>query len=165
MKVQIEYFGMQGSGENVTKAKRDAGTKIEAALSGSYTPEILEWRGTAILLYREPSGWCSRIIADKDGVRSGRVWGTSYGTFEECQRAALAHLADCGYRPEDGDEVPPFLTDRAAIGEYRRKVKFWQRCLKAQAAGITDSQQIHAYGCEMFCDPVILARVDGAIVS
>lgn len=163
--VTITYFGMHGAGRNVTEARKDAGRKIEAALTGTYAPHIVSWRGWAILVYRDAMcGWCTAIVVAGEGM--GPCAGDVHGTTGHADRqaailAAQRHIADLGWKEEDGETPPRFLTDRDAISEYQRKVRFWLRCLKARRAGLTDADEVRAYGCETFCPPEILARVDG----
>lgn len=143
--VRISYYGVDGEGRNVTEAKKDAGRKIEAALAGHYTPELLCHRGFAILVYREPSGWCSRLVADPErGVVDGKVWGTNNGSYDEAKRAALSHLADLGWTAADGLEPPSFLTDRRLIADYRTKAEFQLRYQRARALGLKD-QDAHSF--------------------
>lgn len=160
--VRIDYFGMSGEGKTVTDAKRDAGRKIEAALAGSYTPEILAWRGYAILIYREPAGWCNRLIADPErGIVEGRIWGTSYGSREEATAAAQAHLADLGWKEEDGEEPPPFLKDRRLIADYQYKARFHARYNFARRRGFSD-QDAHSYAGHNPSRPELIAQVEQA---
>lgn len=144
-RVQIEYYGVAGSGRNVTEAKRDAGRKIEAALSGSYTPVVVSWRGWAALVYREPGGWCRALIATPDGVRAGAVWASpNESAREEAVAMAQAHVADLGWQPSDGFEPPPFLTDPRLVGEFRSKVEFQLRYRAARERGFGDADA-HSY--------------------
>ena len=160
--VRIDYYGVEGEGRTVTDAKRDAGRKIEAALAGSYTPEILVWRGYAILIYREPTGWCNRLIADPErGIVEGRVWGTNYGSKEEAVSYAQDHLADLGWQESDGEEPPPFLKGRKQIGDYRSKVQFRQRYNFARRRGFSDCDA-HSYAGHNPSRPELIAQVEQA---
>ena len=92
---RITYFGMEGEGRNLTEAKRDAGRKVEQALEGSYTPELIGdiSKGYAMLLVRQPKlGWESILLYPG---KEGALYGSSGSdtTKEECERRARAHLA------------------------------------------------------------------------
>jgi len=92
MKVQITYYGMDGEGKNLTEAKKDAGSKIEKALHGYYTPRILRHGDQMALVAREPlSGWGYRLIyADTEGPV---YLSMSRGTAEEVIHSAYHHMA------------------------------------------------------------------------
>ncbi len=162
--VTIEYFGMTGSGRTVTEAKRDAGAKIERALSGSWTPEIVEWRGCAILIHREPQGWCRTVIAGPEGVRGGRCWGApNEDTFESAKLCAQIHLADMASTLDD-TEPPEFLRDRNLIREWHLRQEFQRRYVRARAAGLADNE-CHHYACSGSHHPEwsrIVATVEAA---
>lgn len=95
--IRIEYYGMEGAGETVTKAKQDAGRKIEAAIHGSYVPEIIGnlANGFAVLLYREAKfGWSYKLITPET---TGTLYGSMATNNESkavTERRARAHLAD-----------------------------------------------------------------------
>lgn len=143
--VTIDYFGMSGSGRTVTEAKQNAGRAIKAALDGSYTPEIIAWRGTGMLVHREPNGWCYRIITEPDGsTREGPVYGCPNDKDKAAALlAASRHLADQGMRETD-TEPPEFLKDRESRGEFMYKLEFLRRYRKAQRAGMNDNDA-HSY--------------------
>jgi hypothetical protein len=84
--VRVTHYGMDGSGRNVTEAKRDAGRKIEAALSGHYTPEVAARKGWAALVFREP----------------GRIWWQ--GSRGETQEGRIMQYQNQKIRFSDGRE-------------------------------------------------------------
>jgi hypothetical protein len=144
--VRLEYYGVEGVGRTVTEAKRDAGRKIEASLAGYYNPELLEWRGWAILLYRTPAAWHYSIVVEPTaGVRAGVV----YGNFrhdrdhKEAKADALAHLAQLGWTHDDGENSPDFLSPPQAR-EMRSWAQFQLRYKTARDRGLTD-QDCHSY--------------------
>jgi hypothetical protein len=147
--VRIEYYGVEGQGKNLKEAKRDAGAKIEKALTGSYGPQIVSYRGYAILVFRKPEGWCTQIIADADtGVREGAIYaGANHATEKEALKNAFEHLADLGWEENDGHVLPYFLTDRDSIATYKSKVEFWIRCKEARRIGIPE-KDIHDWACK-----------------
>lgn len=146
--VKIQYFGVEGSGRNVTEAKRDAGKQIERALSGDYSPIILEYRGNAILVWRDPmSGWRSGIIFDNGEFRDHRrvSWSYCHSTksTDDARADAIAsaqdRLAQLGWRPEDATNPPEFLKTRQQIADYRYWAEFQLRYSQAKAAGMPDN--------------------------
>lgn len=150
--VVIEYFGMGGSGKNVTEAKRDAGAKIEKALSGSYNPHVLEWRGYVAIVFRCPDGWKWRQIVnphdDFDKVKTGTVYGNrGDGTFEEAMNSARQSLAQCGWKPEDGKAAPSLFNPlcKVAIQEFESWAEFQCRYHHAKTVlGMNDNDS-HSY--------------------
>ena len=138
--VRIEYYGMDGTGKTVTEAKKNAGAKITAALAGSYTPTILAHRGYAILVWREPDGWRTRLIADPaDGIR-GDGGGTGFcpgDTETDAIRGAQRHLAQLGWTHDDGPEAPDFLTDRSDRADFRSWAVFQIRHRAARNYGLS----------------------------
>lgn len=118
--VRVDYYGMEGQGKNVTEAKRDAGGKIAKALDGDYKPVILQSRGWAIMLYREPRyGWTSATIMDSGEWRANHG-GSSYGSgdYHETLCASLSHLAQMTW---DGkEEYPPCLKECVELDKLRR---------------------------------------------
>lgn len=159
--VTIEYYGMDGTGKNVTEAKKDAGEKIKSALSGTYSPEILAWRGYVMLVYREPTGWYSRLIGDPErGMIEGTVYGTNYDSREDAMRSARLNLSQLGWKPQEDDTPPPFLTDREGVADFKSWVLFQQRYAKAKATGLND-HECHTYGCGSLGRPDLINRVEG----
>lgn len=143
--VRIDYFGMEGEGRNVTEAKRKAGAKLQAAMSGHYSPTVIAYRGYVSLVFREPHGWCNRLIAEPEsGIREGKVYAHPNETTEaEAIRAACRHLADLGMRDDD-TEPPYFLKDRQDIADWRSNHQFRARFRRAMRAGL-DKDQAHNF--------------------
>lgn len=135
-KITLTYYGVEGSGRTVTEAKRDAGRKIEAAFAGSYTPEMLAWRGYAILLYRSPEGWHKALVVDDGVPRESFGTGSAERDRERARREALMQLAQLGWSHDDGSDVPPFLTDRHEIAEFQSWAEFQRRMRAAKLAGL-----------------------------
>lgn len=137
--IRLDYYGVEGTGRTVTEAKKDAGERIRQALAGPYTPTVLSYRGTAMLVYREPGGWCYRIIAEPDGIRDGKVWGSPNDPTEaDALRAAGRHLADITMQEADTD--PPAFVHRDDVREWRRSLDVLRRYRQAQRAGLTDEE-------------------------
>jgi hypothetical protein len=115
MKVNITYFGMEGTGRTMTEAKKDAGRKVEEALAGSYEPMLLESRGWAIIIWRDPHGWRFNTIAEKGEYRKDAFRCYTSGTKDRLDvfASALLHLAQMTW---DGTELlPPCLGSLPAL--------------------------------------------------
>lgn len=100
-KINLEYFGMPGSGATVKEAKLDAGRKIEAALKDTYMPTIIHWRGRTAIVYRDATaGWMYGTMDTTEGVKH------DYSTCSPCNNddrlavelAARRHLAQNGQK-------------------------------------------------------------------
>jgi hypothetical protein len=146
--VTTEYYGVSGTGRNVTEAKRDAGEKIKRALAGDYTPIVIAWRGNAILVHREPTGWHSSTIVNDDGIRAGHLRGTIYPsgtTREEAIASATGHVVQMGWKPEDGTEPPEILHRyRKERSDFREWAAFQLRYREAKRRGMNDNDA-HSY--------------------
>ena len=149
--VSIDYFGMPGSGRNVTEAKRDAGRKLQEAMTGSYNPVLLHWRGYCIFVWRTPNGWESTVTHDPEGEFGViRKEGTLYGgTHADCDREEVVrrcweHLAQLGWKHEDGTNPPPFLKDRRSIADFKTWAEFQIRFKAARERGMSDDDA-HSY--------------------
>lgn len=96
-KVRITYYGMEGEGRNLTEAKKDAGRKIERALSGYYDPILISAHGKSALVYRDQTGWGYSLLhperAEEHESRSTTLYGSCGETQEEAERRARSHLA------------------------------------------------------------------------
>lgn len=105
--VSIEYYGMNGSGKNLTEAKRNAGAKIERALEGTYWPSVISFKGWLAFIYRDPvSGWWYQLLSPEEqrnfAIKATRIHGTTnYDEFEDAVRHARSHLAQCLIDPSD----------------------------------------------------------------
>jgi hypothetical protein len=97
--ITIKYYGIEGTGKNVTEAKRDAGSRIEKMLGGDYTPFLIRHGGYVALLTREPAyGWGYRLINDDEQgfIHCGshvNNCGDPRKDFEEIRLHAYRHLA------------------------------------------------------------------------
>lgn len=117
--VNITYFGMDGTGRTLTEAKKDAGRKIEEAMSGSYQPRVLASRGIAMLLWRDPQGWRSSTLTDggddkgNDGFRDELSYSSGRQDYWEEYAGAIAHLAQQTW--DGSEEYPPCLDNVRAL--------------------------------------------------
>ena len=138
--VTVEYFGVNGTGRNVTEAKRDAGRKIEAFVKESSAPKIMQWRGWAILYWRDIDGWCSAIIAERGALRDQTY--LSFGCHAQDDRELVEssirlRLAQFGWKPEDGTDCELLKTVRER-DEFRRWAEFQLRYCEARERGMSE---------------------------
>ncbi len=94
--ITVNYCGMEGTGETVTKAKQDAARKIEAVLFGNWDPYILFHHGMVAVVSRIPGNsarqWGYALATPEDGSRD--IWQTAnYETREAAIADAASHLA------------------------------------------------------------------------
>lgn len=150
--VHITYYGMDGSGRNLTAAKQDAGRKIEAALTGNYNPELLSCRGMSILVFRQPSGWDHVITALSNNPREGTLYaGGNYPTRQDAVNAAKNHLAQLAWECEDGVN-PPIELDRNETREFKTWATFQLRYQNGLSNGLS-KDDAHAYAGKDPCRP------------
>ena len=141
--VRITYYGMEGEGKNVTEAKRDAARKVEAALEGDYSPEIIgDLTRYAVLLWREPRyGWGFRTIT---ATTTGRLYGSSHGSSRmEVEKYARRHVADLLQ-----DVTYILEKDREGIRDWHSKQEFQRKYQEARNEGHSD-HEAHAIACGM----------------
>jgi hypothetical protein len=136
---------MEGEGRNITEAKRDAGAKIEHALSGDYCPTIIQAHGEAVLIYREPKfGWTYLPIHPDT---QGRLWRnvSNEWTRDEAERRARQHLAQIIFSHDgpDGSEVICNKNDR----EEHKRWAAWQRLYKKWRDTGASDQVAHENAC------------------
>jgi len=145
--VTVEYYGVEGTGRNVTEAKRNAGAKIERLVKAAgRSPEVVAFGGYAYLVWQEGDTVRARIVADPDGVRVGVLHGTEYADWKEALRDVRRHLAQLGCDTAS-DEVPGILAgDAEGVREWRAYQDTQRRFLRAKAAGAESGEQ-HEYAC------------------
>ena len=152
-KVSIEYFGMEGEGETVTKAKQDAGRKIEQAVCGSYAPYLIdlseEIEGfVPMLIWREPrNGWGSAWL------RPGFMHYTYLGldqSFEQVKSEATYAAFQASWTLDWSDERSQYLADRylskSQAKEFMGWIDFQRRHALAREQGKSDTEA-HAIAC------------------
>lgn len=131
--VQVDLYGMTGRGKTKTEAKAEAVEKITKAMDGTYTPEVIVYKGNAMLLWRELEGWTSRFITDENGnIREGRVWGAATGDdYKKARRDAIRHLVDATARGDfyDESDVPELVENQEDRKELVRN-SWWQRAMR-----------------------------------
>jgi len=136
-KIQLTYCGMAGEGATVKLAKQDAARKIEAVLDGYYSPHMLRQGDLMGLVWREPSGYCYKIIwAD---TKSGSIFGNTSGRDsdqKETLRACARHMAQASGSIAGLEQ---YLTD-ADKREHTEYLAWHERYKAAKTAGYTDVQ-------------------------
>lgn len=151
--VTVTYCGMEGTGRNVTQAKQDAARKIEAVLSGYWSPVLIRGRKYLMLVYREPNGWRSKLIDPRD--TKARIVDTVYGNFipgstqDEAVADASRHLAQVEIDLDAPDPFfpPPYLTHDRDVREWRSYVAWQLAARHAQKLGMSDND-MHRWACE-----------------
>ena len=137
-KVTIEYFGMEGIGKNVTEAKKDAGRKIEKAMTGGYTPVILSAGDDTVVIFRSPDGWRYGFL------RNGDITGIQgqADDRQEVEKHARRHLGNnaTDWKTCFGpDDVHPIVKDSRDRRQVAEACKWQQDYHKAIDAGLDDN--------------------------
>ena len=145
-KITLDYFGSSGTGATVKEAKLDAGRKIEALHSGTWTPVIREWRGYAVLIHRNLNGW-EYCFIQHPGEPLHIPPGCSCGFHDRADavKSAERHIADVGWTCADPLEAFPVWFGTDANREHtnlRREIidgRKWQLQMRHLVnAGIPD---------------------------
>jgi hypothetical protein len=147
--IAIDHYGVSGRGRTIKEAKADAGRRIQEMLTGDYSPHVVTYRGFATLVYREPfSGWCTRNIADEDGMRGGTTGGSCHGYADqyEAMKAARMSVAQLSWTEDDGLLPPNFLPEREAR-EFVAWARFQIEYRRLRAEGVPEVD-CHRRACE-----------------
>lgn len=94
--ITVNYCGMTGTGATKTRARQDAARKIEEALSGSYTPFVMSYKGMVAVIARDPTStlhsWGYKLYCHDEIGRD--VWlDCNYETRDVAIQACARHLA------------------------------------------------------------------------
>lgn len=148
--ITLDYYGMEGTGRTLTEAKKEAGAKIKAALTGRYSPEVLTLNGQAYLIWREPNGWHSRSLTDSQGIRAGEVYGSSgESDYAECVKGAWLQLGmNAWHGPEDNAIVLDAMPDKRIRGELQSWIGFQLAYRHKRAMGDTPDNELHRWACD-----------------
>ena len=122
-KINLEYFGMPGSGATVKEAKLDAGKRISEALEGSYAPFVLNHRGKLLIASRNPRfGWGYRFYDEGEMpvYFNADQCSCGFDTRDECLLAAVRHLADVTHIEGERDS-PLFDALGSRLAERERE--------------------------------------------
>lgn len=144
--VTVEYHGVAGSGENLTKAREDALRKLGRC---NKDPLIIAHRGVTLVAWQGPDG-VSYSYTDPDTVGSNVGSSWEPGTLADC-RADLARRLLTRCRVEGEYEVPswaagmmpPYARDRM-VSDWKRDDEFQVRYREAKARGM-DDRDAHDY--------------------
>src|SRR4051812_8930266 len=95
-KINLEYFGMPGTGSTVKEARLDAGRRIESFIAESGAPTLLNHRGHLLVISRDRFGWGYRFLeTERLAIRtSASHCSCGMEGFDACLLAAVRHLAD-----------------------------------------------------------------------
>ena len=104
--IALEYYGMRGEGPTVREAKADAGRKLQAAMTANYTPRIVAWGKTLILVWQTPHGVVSGHV--RDGRISGTCWHGTHDDLDEVEEQMRYSAAQLEADVES-DEWPGIL--------------------------------------------------------
>jgi hypothetical protein len=94
--ITINYCGMEGVGQTVTKAKQDAARKIESALDGHYNPTLIFHAGNVGVVARDPlTGWQYRVVWNAQNCNSGVQYlgGSFHATEKNAIHGCAHHMA------------------------------------------------------------------------
>ena len=167
--VTIQYCGMQADGATVKEAKQNAARKLEAAISGDYTPKIITTPGgkyTAIL-WREPEWYCYSVLDNDKRREAGReslMYGSSsgYKTMADCETSARNHLAQNLINTATGEDGQAVLLSADDRADHRRYVE-WQYLYKAwKAQGLGDNEA-HDSACQYKTPPGYMAHYEDSV--
>ena len=140
----IKYYGVEGTGRTITDAKKDAGSTIETALSGDYTPTLIAHGEWCAIVARSPlSGWGYRLI---ETGKQGRQDLYLSGSVEHDKRVALSHVARHLAQLSGTYAGLERYLDRADMGQLDSYFAWQSRYAVAKAEGKTDDE------CRAFAD-------------
>jgi len=129
---------MEGSGRNVTEAKKNAGSKIEKALHDTYQPQLICEPGCdfRLIVFRSPLyGWSYQCT--NEGRNTGHTGG--FQDRNDAIRHARVHVAQVAWKHSDNDTFP--YVENAQDKIFLQDWAHWQRRYKAfRDAGFTDQE-------------------------
>lgn len=134
----VNYLGMSGVGPTPTQARHQAAGLIEQALTGSYDPQIINYRNNAALVYRTPLyGWCWKLIQISGILETGLLMGIGNPTDSLDQAIAEARMevAKLGWRSSDPTTAPSFILDIGQRHEFQAWATGQVRYREARAKG------------------------------
>lgn len=158
--INLEYFGMPGSGATVKEAKVDAGTKLERFVTEDATPVLLAHRGYLLCISRSRWGWGYRFwqFAEMKPRTDADLCSCGFASRDSAVLAAVRHLADVTRNPgeRDSELFSALRNDRersheiAAFADKAAKDDVFQaRYREARSRGLSDID-CHNYA---LCNP------------
>lgn len=124
---RVTVCGITGRGRTKTEARVAAEERVSemlwsarALLEADFEPRLYTWRGITFLAFRDVQGWRWSVLTDPERPLSTQVfWGSQDApTLAEAEARILPHLAQLGWRPEDG-LTPPEILPEPAHSEFR----------------------------------------------
>ena len=157
-------YGFTIAAETLAKAKAIVDDQITATMTADYTPEIIECRGWAILVYRTQYGYCSRMIREPNQQISvsGAVscWSDTE-TRKQVIRECRQHIAQLAWKPNDGIDSPLEL-DESQKRDFATWASWQLRFNHAKAVLGLDFDKARRYA---DCDPTLLADMRSELFS
>lgn len=155
--IRIEYCGLDGSGRTVTEARQAAARKLTALVRDlrSNDPAVIQCGKIAKIVFRDADGWCTKIIADENGIRDGSTT-LGYESREAAIKSAISGVVQDAWRIDVPDDEA-FALDVCARYMKRdegqqlaRELAHWcgwqRRYAAAKEAGYNDNQAFHIAG-------------------
>jgi len=121
----VNVYGVAGEGATLRQAKEDAGRRIEAALSGNYTPKVIFGREHYAIICREPFGGWQRQVARIGTEVRGCVSG-GYTTRQQAEDEARYDIAQREWLPDGDDDFSYIVEDTPSLLRLARWA-YWQR--------------------------------------
>lgn len=141
--VTAKVHGWEGEGPTVKVAKENAVKASETAAKGHYTPMTIHHRGMFGVIFREPEGWCYLLLSPGEQPNYPCVHTSPDRRKDRAEEDCRAHLAQNGWAPADGDDVPDPMTTGCSPERVKDQV-YWQRWQldyrRLKALGKTDDQ-------------------------
>jgi len=145
--VRITYYGMEGEGRNLTEAKKDAGVKIERALSGSYDPSLLRRGKYLIFIWRMPDGWGYKFVdlqfpppkeeeSDR-GITCYAIGGEDQD-YKAVLNRALYHVAQKSWDETNDAQVLSWVKDSNDWEDIKGWIAFKRRYSAYRKEGLSD---------------------------
>jgi hypothetical protein len=145
--ITLQYCGMEGTGETVTKAKQDAARKIEAMLAADYTPKVVAYKGNAFLIWREPTPYghisiqSCRIMEKGEMVAPLSRGSTTHGGARDVADVVSQYMLHLAQEAWDGqEEQSEFLRLRPDLQrEFTSWCQWQKRYKEARDKGMSDT--------------------------
>src|SRR5579859_5265476 len=83
-KTEVVVCGVTGTGTTKAIARADAERRL-TAMATAPEPEVVTFRGRAVLVYCSINGWVSRWLTTGDGTLAQAAGCTMYGDIDRCE--------------------------------------------------------------------------------